>query len=421
MPAVVKIFRLLLLLSVGIIYGCAGQQDVEPAKGIWRAEIELPGGILPFQLEISGAQTGGYEAFYVNGEERVPVREFSIRGNELAFVMPAFNSRIRARLENDKLTGELSVIKTGAEEQLMPFRAVYDKHHRFFEMLQPPQINVAGRWEVVFVDDEGVETEAVGEFQQDGSQVYGTFLTPTSDYRYLAGEVRGRDLYLSAFDGYHVFLFKAEMDSAGRLSGDFWSGTKWHESWTAARNEQAALADADKVTFLKEGYERFDFTFPDLNGEPVSLSDEKFRDKVVIVTLVGSWCPNCHDEAGFLAPFYKANKDRGVEIVALMFEHFGDFENAARQTREFREKFDIQYTTLIAGVSDKDEASKSLPMLNRLLAFPTTIFIDAHGEVRLIHTGFSGPGTGEHYEKLKTNFTELVNILVAEREAGGQG
>jgi hypothetical protein len=97
-----------------------------------------------------------------------------------------------------------------------------------------------------------------------------------------------------------------------------------------------------------------------------------------------------------------------------MFEHFGDFERAAHAVTEFRHKFAIQYTTLIAGISDKDDAATRLPQLNGVFAFPTTLFIDRHGRVRRIHTGFSGPATGEHYETLIRSFTDTAQTLLAE-------
>jgi hypothetical protein len=115
-----------------------------------------------------------------------------------------------------------------------------------------------------------------------------------------------------------------------------------------------------------------------------------------------------------MAPFYKAHRDRGLEVIALMFEHFDDFDLAAEQVREFRDKFNIEYDTVIAGISDKTEAARVMPALSAFLAFPTTIFIDRSGRVRSIHTGFSGPGTGEHYTRLQQQFTDLVTNLLAE-------
>jgi peroxiredoxin len=296
----------------------------------------------------------------------------------------------------------------------MPLTARRGEEYRFFPADDPPDVNVSGDWGVAFTDDEGNTSEAIGEFVQDGTKLHGTFRTPTGDYRFLAGEVHGQTMYLSCFDGGHAFLFKAVLYDEDTLEGDFWSGTAWHERWTGLRNEYIDLPDPNQLTYLKDGYDRFDFTFPDLNGRDVSLSDDVFRGKVVIVAVAGSWCPNCHDEAAFLSEYYRENRERGVEVVSLMYEHFKDFERAARQIERFRSRYDITYRTLFAGYSDKKAAAETLPMLNHVLAYPTTIFIDREGEVRRIHTGFDGPGTGEHFEKFKADFTAYVDELLAE-------
>jgi thiol-disulfide isomerase/thioredoxin len=296
----------------------------------------------------------------------------------------------------------------------MPLRAELGQSWRFFPPGGAAAVDVSGRWSVTFRDDEGKETPAVGEFRQAGDELTGTFLTPTGDHRYLAGQVRHRTLHLSTFDGAHAFLYRAELAADDTLAGEHWSGTAWHQTWTAKRDADAHLPDLEKLTYLKEGYDRFAFAFPDLDGKVVSLDDERFRGKVVIVVLAGSWCPNCHDETAYLAPLYRARAKDGLEIVELMYEHFDDFDTAVRQTQRMREKFGIKYTTLIAGISDKDEASRTLPMLNAVLAFPTTIFIDRKGQVRKIHTGFAGPGTGEHHETLTREFNALIETLLGE-------
>jgi peroxiredoxin len=200
----------------------------------------------------------------------------------------------------------------------------------------------------------------------------------------------------------------------GTLAGDFWSGLKSHEKWTAKRDSAAKLPDAYQITALRPGTNQFDFAFPDLAGKTVSSNDAQFRGKVLIVALAGSWCPNCHDEAAFLAPLYREYRGKGLEVVSLMFEHFGDFPQAAEAVQRFRRHYGIDYTTLIAGISDKDEAAKSLPMLQSFVAFPTTIFIDRQGHVRKIHTGFSGPATGEHYSEFVGEVKSTLDQLLAE-------
>ena len=171
------------------------------------------------------------------------------------------------------------------------------------------------------------------------------------------------------------------------------------------------------ATDMKDPAVKLQFTFPDLDGKPVSLSDPRFQGKVVIVTLAGSWCPNCHDEAAFLAQLYREHRAQGLEIVSLMFEHFGDFTQAANATRRFRKSTGIDYVTLIAGTSDRDEAAKALPQLTGVFAFPTTIWVDRAGVVRKIHAGFSGPATGAHYTELTREFTEFtLGLLAATRD-----
>ena len=210
-----------------------------------------------------------------------------------------------------------------------------------------------------------------------------------------------------------MYLYRAHLTAAGTLQGDHWSGLTGHETWTGGRDPHATLPDAYAKTRMKDASQRFSVTFPDQDGRPVSTDDAKFRGKVLIVTLAGSWCPNCHDEAAFLEPFYREYRARGVEVVSLMFEYFGDFAHAAASTVRFRQHYGIDYTTLVAGISAKDDASTKLPMLERVVAYPTTIFIDRSGHVRRIHTGFSGPGTGAHYDELMREFRAETDRLIA--------
>lgn len=404
-----------LLLAAASLLACgqpSGDEEPIPA-GRWRIEFSVPGGMLPVGLELTRSDAG-LEALFLNGTERVAVPRVTERGRQLTLAFPAFNNRLVAEWDGETLDGVLTLVKRGGVMQEIPFRARPGADFRFVPAQGAAQTDVSGRWAVTFVDDEGIESPAVGEFQQEGNTVQGTFLTETGDYRYLAGEVVGEQLLLSTFDGAHLFLFAASHNENGELQGDFWSGSAWHESWRARRDARASLADAYALTFIKPGFERFEFTFPDIDGEPVSLSDPRFAGKVVLVTLAGTWCPNCHDEARFLAPLYEKYRDQGLEVIALLYEHLDDFEMAAGQARKFRDELGIEYRLLIAGYSDKQDAARTLPMLNRVLAYPTTIFVDRRGEVRRIHTGFTGPGTGEHFTRFAGEFEDFVKSLLSE-------
>jgi peroxiredoxin len=207
-------------------------------------------------------------------------------------------------------------------------------------------------------------------------------------------------------------LWLATLAPDGTLSGDRFSGKTGRTSFSGRRDPQAVLRDPQQLTFLKDG-ERLDFTFPNLDGRPVSLSDPRYRGKVVVVSISGSWCPNCHDETAFLATFHRENRQRGLEAIALMYEYSDDFTDAAAAARRFKEKFGVEYELLVAGLSDKEAAGRTLPMLNHVYAYPTTLVIDRNGVVRRIHTGFDGPATGERYERHVREFSELIETLLA--------
>jgi peroxiredoxin len=419
------------LLVAAVLFGCGQRDGASPdvteataeaplATGAWRGVLALPGGDLPFGLEIE-SQGDKVRAVLVNGSERTRVDEVTIDGRTLTMRMPGFENTLTATIAGDTLRGEVLMVKLGAKNQRIPFRARHGEEWRFARTAAAadptaavePAADFSGRWAVEFGEGDK-RTRGVGEFTQQGRRVTGTFLTATGDHRFLAGDVVDGELLLSKFDGGHAFLYRARLAVDGNLNGRWWSGLAFTEPFTARRDPNASLGDAENVTQMRDAATALDIRFPDLDGNMVSLRDARFAGKVIVIALAGSWCPNCHDEAAFLAPFHRQHRERGLEVVSLMFEQFGDFPQAAAATRRFRERYGIEYTTLIAGTSDKDDAATKLPQLNGVFAFPTTIFIDRAGNVRRIHTGFSGPATGEHHRKLLEEFESTVEQLLAE-------
>ncbi len=400
------------LLILGLV--ACGHSDGEIEPGVYRAVLQLPGGDLPFGLDLEH-ESSGWVGYLLNGSERLKLSEVTVAGPHLQITMPGYLNRLTADARNNGLQGEIVISKPHGKDQHLPLSAQFKQSYRFFPRRSASAVDVSGRWSVTFTDDDGKEEAAVGEFSQSNDVVTGTFLTDTGDHRFLAGQVQGNQLFLSTFDGAHAFLYKAKLSGLdGALEGDFWSGSALHRHWLAKRDAHAALADSYSVTAMRSGDSKFEFAFPDLQGKTISSRDERFRGKVLVIALAGSWCPNCHDEAAFLAPLYEQYRNRGLEVVSLQFEHFGDFDRAAAATRRFRQQFNIHYTTLIAGISDEDEAAKKLPMLQTFHGFPTTLIVDRKGQVRKIHTGFAGPATGEHYVQFVKEFNHNLNQLLAE-------
>lgn len=403
-------YFLLLLITISIT-SCKDKKSSKTLKsGTYRAVLEVQDNEeLPFIFDVDAL--GRIKIF--NAEEIIETDEIEYRNDSVFIKAPVFEGYIAAKFEDD-YTIKGSFIKESLD-RVVPFYAQYDRVKRFYSD-NAPSVNISGVWETVFSQNiEGDEYIAKGIFEQDGSRVTGTFRTTTGDYRYLEGVVDGNTMKLSTFDGAHAFLFTAKITDS-TMEGQFYSGNHWKEPFVAKRNANYELPSADSLTFLKEGYDALAFTFPDANGNQVSLSDERFKDKVVVVQIMGTWCPNCLDESKYYTKYYNANKSKDFEIVALAFEYAKTKETAFKSIKRLRDKLNINYPILLAqyGTSDKAKAAEKLPMLNHVLSYPTSIFIDKKGKVRKIHTGFNGPATGEKYTEFKNEFEAFVQELLVE-------
>jgi thiol-disulfide isomerase/thioredoxin len=416
-----KRFALAALLAITLV-ACRRAEPASPVaiEGTWRAVLTSPGGELPFSLRIT-RRGDALNAVIVNGAERAPVSAVSIAGAEVTLRFDWYDSAINATVSSDgsTMTGAWSKIGSKGASQ-MPFRATRGDQPRFraAAAASGASINdVSGIWKAEFVDSDG-KSPARGEFHQDPgtSHVVGTFLTPTGDDRYLEGSFENGVLRLSTFDGAHAFLFQARASSGGTLAGDYWSRDSYHATWTASRSDEAGatLPDGWKDVALTNADGRFQFRFPDLAGHEVSLSDERFHGKVVLVNIFGSWCPNCNDEAPLLEAWNRKYRDQGLEVVGLAYELTGNAARDREMVGRFAKRHGIDYTLLLAGVSDKAKASASLPDITRVLAFPTSIFIGRDGKVRKIYSGFAGPGTGAHYDQLRSEIDSLIGTMLRE-------
>jgi thiol-disulfide isomerase/thioredoxin len=415
MKYVLNITLFLTLLS--LFSSCSSKSDTGFSEGIWRATLKTGSGAeIPFNFEVTDSANQKFLDI-INGKERFRVNEISITADSVLIQMPLFDSEIRAVLKNKVLSGRW--IKHYADsDEVLQFHAKFNDDWRFFKVNPETKSDISGRWSVTFnTADKKNSYVAVGEFSQENGRVLGTFLTATGDYRFLEGTVSDGNLYLSCFDGSHAYLFTGKLlNDKTIVDGKFYSGLSYMETWTGKKDDAAILPDAYSLTNLKEGYDKIDFSFPGLDGKKVSISDKKFKNKIVLVQLFGSWCPNCMDETAYLTSFYKEYQQKGVEIIGLAYERSKDFERSKKNVMRLRDRFSVPYDMLITGfTNDKVEVSKSIPMLDKFMAFPTLMIIDKGGKIRKIHTGFSGPGTGTHYTEFVKEFENTIDGLLAEK------
>jgi peroxiredoxin len=408
----------IILLGVSGLLACDSSARKELQPGVWRATLARDGQQLPFLFEISkNADRKTYNVVSMNGEERIRFDSAYFENDSIHIPMELFDSEIVAFVDGNSLNGRYNRKHGDRVIASLPFEARLGEKYRFFKEGEAQSTHsVAGKWSVSLVNPlTGDSTPAVGVFQQNGVVVEGTFLTRTGDYRYLSGSLNGDSLYLSNFDGDNAKLFKAVIGKDGTLSGSLWSGVKSYRTWQGKREPAAKLPDPTSLTYLKPGFETVSFSLPDAEGNTVSLTDDRFKDKVVIIQILGTWCPNCMDETLFLAPWIKRNRSRGVEVVGLAFEHSEKPEISIPKIKRMSARYGVDYPILLAGTNTNEATAKALPMINKIMSYPTSIIIDRKGKVRQIHTGFSGPGTGEYYEQFVEDFNGLMDKLISEK------
>lgn len=410
-------FLFLGLLAALTFAGCTNKTN-QLTNGVWRGTLKNEGSVdIPFNFEIYDS-VGVKQMAFLNGKERLNINEVEETSDSVFMKTPLYESEIRAAKTSNGLQGVW--IKHLPNRTIsMPFMAEAKQSFRFVKEGNGNTgvVNVTGRWSVQFYKNNGTDTSfAVGEFEQSGNQVNGSFLTTTGDYRFLSGVVDNKTFMISAFSGSSPVLFTGDLtDGSDIIKGKMYAGPRTVMNWSAHRDEDAMLPDAYKIAGLKPGNDHIEFSFPDLNGHAISLNDDRFKDKVVVVQFLGSWCPNCMDETAFLAPFYDRYKSKGLEIIGLAYERYKEMDKAKAAVLNLKNRFNVNYPILLTGyTNDKGQVEESIPALDNFAAFPTTIIIKKDGTVDKIHTGFSGPATGKHYTEFVQEFEKEINALLAE-------
>ncbi|GGI23800.1 peroxiredoxin family protein [Pedobacter mendelii] len=379
------------------------------AIGNWRGIFLIkPGTEVPFNFEVKQKDDKPFLSF-INAEEHFDGGWVIQKDDSLLIKLDQFDNELAFKIQNDSLVGVLrKQDKTGKPISLSANRK---DSYRFKESGKTPAADFSGKYDISFKSKDGKDEKAVGLFKQTGNKLTGTFLRITGDSRYLEGIVDGRNFYLSSFIGSNPSYYKGSFADDGTLSGAIISA-RGDTNFDGNKNKNAALPDATKLTFLKDGYQTLSFSLPDVNGKKISLTDEKYKNKVVILTITGTWCPNCVDEASFIAPWYEKNRDRGIEVIGIHYERQLDSAYVRKALTRFREKFNIKYDQVIAGTPDKTQVAESLPGLKNFISFPTMIIINKKGEVAQIHTGYSGPATGKYYTDFVESFNNEIDKLI---------
>lgn len=397
-----------------VILGASAAGAQTPAlDGRWDATLTIGDTPIPFRLDL--ATTGGeLVGTLFNGDETQTTTRATRNGDAIELVFGHYLTTIRAAVGEEGLTGRVD--QRNGEPGGSPFRAV--------RYVAPPPVSgpvpsIAGTWHIPF--EPGKETpkgEKAWRFivKQQGPEVSAAVLRIDGDTGALTGRYADGRFLVSHFDGSRPGLMEITPQADGTLQ-IISRGSNRNGALVAYRPEVARAkglpepADSTTHTSMRDPNEVFSFNFPDTNGQLVSNEDPRFKGKVVIAIVTGTWCPNCHDEAQYLVQLYKQYRERGLEIVALDFEE-PEQQDELTRVRAFVKKYGVEYTYLIAGAPL--EMWEKVPQAVNLNTWPATFFIGRDGRVKRIHAGFAAAASGEFNAELKREFTETIEQLLRE-------
>ncbi|WP_439544887.1 peroxiredoxin family protein [Sandarakinorhabdus sp.] len=398
------------LFAAGVIAGLlASPALADGLYGQWRVSFDAhPGGPLPFTLDVREGKTGP-QAWIVNPPERLKVEQVQVTGDAITLIFPSYNSRLELKAAgNGKLAGSATVLRATGTVNLAA-RAERGAW-RFTPTAVKPAGNVTGRWNLTAGDN---KAKGLLILKQTGAQVSGTVQLPSGDMRYLSGELNGNQLKLSTFDGSFTSLWAGTLQGSTLTGASFAATSRPTGNPWSAQLERGATMNA--VAVEKPGGERLSFKLPTPEGQMISLNDARYKGKVVVISIGGAWCPNCHDEAQYLGPYAARRQKEGLEMIGMQFEYGGDQARAMRQITSFRSRYKLPYPMVYAGQPNAEDTKKVLGALAPVKVWPTTIFIGRDGLVKEVHVGWAGPATGALHAEAKREFDETVTRLLKAR------
>ena len=407
-------FALSLLPSKKILSSPSSSPPVPAPLGLWHAAL-VPSSDYPvlFDLRIAARRDGNLAGSIVNGSVETPLSSVTWDGSTLLLEIASYDMTIAAERKGDALDGAYRRTVVGGTA-VVPFAA--SRTAPALPATRKDGKSLAGSWGVEIGTAPGKIEKLTGVFAEKGAVLTGTLLSTTGDYGALHGWFDGERMLLTAFDGVHVYRFDGELLPDGSLAGDFRSRTFPPAPWRAVRLDAKAAAanlpDGFEVVRPKDPKAPWGFSYPDADGNVVSSSDPRFAGKPMVVTLMGTWCPNCADEAPLLGDLHARYGPKGVGFVALAFEYTDDVQRSSRQVKRFAERFGVTYPVLIAGTTWEAHDSAAIAPLDGWQGYPTTLFLDKAHRVVKIHSGFDGPAAGERHAKVKREFEEAVAGLL---------
>ena len=320
-----------------------------------------------------------------------------------------FEGYIKGSLMDGLIKGEFIIESLN---RVVPFQSFKSEKRFDIDFVENKKL-ISNSWKFVFNPYKTSKSYSIGLFNSiDNNQISATFRTTTGDYGFMNGGYANNKLLLSTFNGVRAYLLEAEI-KGDSIKGVLYAGNHSKTIIEGVLDNDFELPSEYSLTSLKEGAEKFDFSFENTDGQLISINDDFYKGKSMVIQLMGSWCPNCLDESKFYVDYINNNNLKDIEFVGLAFEYAKTKEKALRSILKLKNELGINYPILLAQYAgtDKNKALKKFPMLNNIISYPTTIFLDKNKEVLKIHTGFNGPATGQKYVDFIEEFNRTMKSM----------
>lgn len=402
------------LITVLFLFSCESEKEVNSnhvknplTAGYWSSNFTIQGYRVPFVIFVDENQNLTID----NNGEIVKMEKPVVEGDSIIVYFTNYPTFLKFKIdENQKFSGYFSNPDDTNIQSLKLTGEFVGTEKPNLLKVEENTVNLAGNWEVYFRPNTPTEYPAIGKFTQEGNIVSGTFLKKSGDSRFLKGNVLNQnEFYLYGFGGSHATLYKAKYEN-DTLKGSYFPSNKTEIKWYGVRNDDFQLPNMDSLTYLVD--DKLELNVKTIDGEDFYFPNKDFEGKVTIIQILGTWCPNCLDEARFFKELYNDFHEEGLEILGVAYENPKEFDEQARRVRRYTQNEEIPYKVVIGGDIQSKKVKEDFNMLNDVTAFPTSIFLNKQGEVVKIQTGFNGPGTGEIYENYRTETIKLIRELL---------
>jgi thiol-disulfide isomerase/thioredoxin len=427
-----------LTLAAGSAFAHPQTSAPDAVVGRWDAALLNNGPPVPFRLDIGKSGSGLKGVFYDGFRPYDATTSVSFQGGKLVLKAEHYLTTITAALKHGELSGTTQLQGPGYSLKY-DFHAVRHIENPTADGNAP---SIAGSWEIPLKTPSAKGEKAFRLIvDQHGADVAASILRVDGDTGAYSGHYQDGKWVLSHFDGHrpgvvelsttqdgtlevvaHNEALKKALDGNDneRKNGEDkytegrYEGTEKYVAYRSAVARAKGLPEPENYethTTARDANEKFAFNFPDVEGKLVSNEDPRFKGKVVLAIVTGTWCPNCHDEAQYLVELDKKYRDKGLAIVALDFEE-PEQQKTLERERAFVKQYGVKYTYLIAGAPS--EMWEKVPQLSNLNTWPATVFVGRDGLVKSVHSGFASPASGEFNRQLQEEFTAKIEHLLSE-------